>query len=301
MTIRVDSLKDAAVNDAVMMPPPNSARPSSKPGDFVPQRSIESYGLLDLYSHDAFLTVLHTPRIYEAFAEFLRSEHSSENLVFWSRCVQYKQYHRELSKSISLIDHKHLQVGAAEEINVPDRKRTEGFRQVGNLLLAMEETEQVFGSLQSEVEMMMWRDPYPRFLKHHLAYNASKSLEWHGPGKMTFKGLGECFCLTDPRYLVSCLLLIYRKPDNPIVLVSDAFIQVTGFPVSKIINHNCRFLQGQLSDRATVGRIREAITEGRESTEVFLNYRNDGTPFWNLLLVGTFPCLSISDGSATKR
>jgi hypothetical protein len=81
-------------------------------------------------------------------------------------------------------------------------------------------------------------------------------------------------------------MLTCRKPDNPIILCSDAFIQVTGFPVSKIINHNCRLLQGPLSDAATIGRIRQAIREGRESTEVFVNYRSDGTPFWNLLLVG---------------
>jgi len=61
---------------------------------------------------------------------------------------------------------------------------------------------------------------------------------------------------------------------------------VTGYPISEIINHNCRFLQGQLSDKSTVSRIREAIREGRESIEVFLNYRQDGTPFWNLLFVG---------------
>ena len=69
-------------------------------------------------------------------------------------------------------------------------------------------------------------------------------------------------------------------------LCSDAFVQVTGYTVSQIINHNCRFLQGPLSDPATVNRIRQAIKDGRESTEVFLNYRHDGTPFWNLLLVG---------------
>jgi len=44
----------------------------------TPERSIESYGLLDLYSYNAFHTVLHTPRLYDAFAAFLRSEHSFE-------------------------------------------------------------------------------------------------------------------------------------------------------------------------------------------------------------------------------
>jgi len=88
------------------------------------------------------------------------------------------------------------------------------------------------------------------------------------------------------KYRFSEYLLITRRQNNPIELCSDAFIQVTGFPVAKIINHNCRFLQGSLSDKATVNRIRLSIDQGKESTEVFLNYRYDGTPFWNLLLVG---------------
>jgi PAS domain-containing protein len=261
-------------------------RSSHKHTDFSPERSIESYGLLDLYSRAAFLTVLHTPRIYDSFSAFLCTEHSSENLVFWTRCELYKQRQRNLSDSLQLIDRQHLQVNSEEELNICHRSKTRGIQKLTNALHVLEETDRVFEELQDEVEMLMWRDTYPRFLKHHMAYNASKSLE--NPGRMSaLNGLGECFCLTDPRCVPMPLAQAdSRKPDNPIVMVSDAFIQVTGYPVSKIINHNCRFLQGSLSDRATIGRIRDAIKQGRESTEIFLNYRIDGTPFWNLLLVG---------------
>lgn len=93
------------------------------------------------------------------------------------------------------------------------KTRVEGVNKVEGMLLLCHETENVFEELRKEVEMLMWRDSYPRFLKHHLAYNASKSLEWY-PGKtFTFKGLGECFCITNPRsiplsrvFLVSFLL-----------------------------------------------------------------------------------------------
>lgn len=171
--------------------------------EFIPERSIESYGLLDLYSHDAFLTVLHTPRIYAAFAVFLHSEHSSENLAFWSRCERYKQLNREISQAVSVIDKDHLQEGAIEEVNVNHRSRMEGISKAKSMTLAMEENLEAYCDLQKEVEMLMWRDSYPRFLKHHLAYNASKSLEWSPGRTYTFKGLGECFCLTDPRYSFS--------------------------------------------------------------------------------------------------
>jgi Regulator of G protein signaling domain len=197
-------LDSKVVGKEILVSGGTDRRISHKHTNFALERSIESYGLLDLYSYDAFHTVLHTPRIYDAFAEFLRFEHSSENLIFWSRCERYKEYHQELCTSISLIDHKHLPIGASEEINVSDRGRKDGILKVGNTLLALEETDQMFGNLQSEVEMTMWRDSYPRFLKHQsLAYNASRSLGWPGLGRMEFNGLGECFCLTDPQCVLA--------------------------------------------------------------------------------------------------
>jgi PAS domain-containing protein len=287
MTVTVDGGGEVRMKRrGSIIPMASEYQLTMKHTEFTPERSIESYGLLDLYSHHAFLTVLHTPRIYDAFAVFLRSEHSSENLTFWSRCARYIRLNREISQAVTTIDNDHLQEGAIEEVNVAHRFKMEGISKAKSVILAMEETLETYRDLQKEVEMLMWRDSYPRFLKHHLAYNASKSLEWSPTRMYTFKGLGECFCLTDPRYALGEAWLIIRKPDNPITLCSEAFVQVTGYPVSQIINHNCRFLQGSLSDPATVNRIRQAIKDGRESTEVFLNYRHDRTPFWNLLLVG---------------
>ena len=173
--------------------------PSPKYAEFNPERSTGSYGLLDLYSHEAFLTVLHTPRMYSAFANFLESEHSSENLAFWSRAERYRQLNREMFEVVSVADTFHLEEGSPEEINVSYRARIEGIQKAKNMMLVLEESLGVFNELQRELEMLMWRDSYPRFLKHYLAYNASRSLEWY-PGKAySFKGLGECFCITDPK------------------------------------------------------------------------------------------------------
>ncbi|MGF1551726.1 MAG: PAS domain-containing protein [Paracoccaceae bacterium] len=74
-------------------------------------------------------------------------------------------------------------------------------------------------------------------------------------------------------------------PDNPIVFANDAFLRLTGYPEREALGRNCRFLQGPDTDRETVRRLREGI-EAREvvRTEI-LNYRRDGTPFWNELHV----------------
>ena len=52
-----------------------------------------------------------------------------------------------------------------------------------------------------------------------------------------------------------------------------------------VLGRNCRFLQGPRTDGASVRRIRERLAAGREHCETFVNYRRDGSPFMNLLMV----------------
>ncbi len=77
-----------------------------------------------------------------------------------------------------------------------------------------------------------------------------------------------------------------RKPDNPIVFANDSFCRLTGYARGEIIGRNCRFLQGPGTDAEAVQRIREAV-ENKKSVQVdLLNYRKNGEPFWNRLLLG---------------
>ena len=74
-------------------------------------------------------------------------------------------------------------------------------------------------------------------------------------------------------------------PDNPLIYVNEGFTRLTGYPVDEVIGRNCRFLQGHDTDPSTVGEIREAIRDDRACTVEILNYRKDGTPFWNRLSI----------------
>ena len=76
-----------------------------------------------------------------------------------------------------------------------------------------------------------------------------------------------------------------RKPDTPIVFVNDAFERLTGYPRAEIIGQNCRLLQGPDTDRAAVSRIRAALAAGTEIQIDILNYRKDGSQFWNALYI----------------
>ena len=77
----------------------------------------------------------------------------------------------------------------------------------------------------------------------------------------------------------------YTKPDNPIIYANAGFERLTGYAVDDIIGKNCRFLQGPDTDRRALDEIQMGIKEERPVTVELLNYRKDGTKFWNRLAI----------------
>jgi PAS domain S-box-containing protein len=86
------------------------------------------------------------------------------------------------------------------------------------------------------------------------------------------------------------------REDNPIVFVNKAFQDFTGYRMSEAIGRNCRFLQGEKTDPRTVARMRDALAKGEDVSVDILNYRKDGSPFWNRLMIG-----SLEDNDGTHR
>jgi PAS domain S-box-containing protein len=76
-----------------------------------------------------------------------------------------------------------------------------------------------------------------------------------------------------------------RLPARPLIYANDGFERLTGYPVGEVLGRNCRFLQGPESDPTAVPEIRAAIAEQRECIVEILNYRRDGSSFWNRLSV----------------
>lgn len=76
-----------------------------------------------------------------------------------------------------------------------------------------------------------------------------------------------------------------QQPDNPIVLANRSFLEETGYAADEVIGRNCRMLQGGGTDPAAVSQVRNALKDQREITIELLNYRKDGTPFWNQLYI----------------
>lgn len=75
-----------------------------------------------------------------------------------------------------------------------------------------------------------------------------------------------------------------KQADCPIVLANHAFLELSGYTADQVIGRNCRFLQGPKTDPAAIDAIRQGLAANQDTISVeLLNYRRDGTTFWNQL------------------
>ncbi|MDA8363866.1 MAG: EAL domain-containing protein [Gammaproteobacteria bacterium] len=73
--------------------------------------------------------------------------------------------------------------------------------------------------------------------------------------------------------------------DQACIYVNAAFTQITGYPAAEAIGRNCRFLQGPETEPAAVARVHAALAKFEAVNADILNYRKDGSPFWNALAI----------------
>lgn len=93
-----------------------------------------------------------------------------------------------------------------------------------------------------------------------------------GVVKHAIERTSESITITDP-----------HLPDAPLIYANPAFYRVTGYSPEETLGRNCRFLQGPDTDPQTVATIRRTLEARKECVVELLNYRKDGTPWWNRL------------------
>jgi PAS domain S-box-containing protein len=76
-----------------------------------------------------------------------------------------------------------------------------------------------------------------------------------------------------------------RLPDNPIVAANAAFARLTLYAPSEVIGRNCRFLAGPGTDPAGSAVLRSGIEKALPAITEIVNYRKDGSPFWNAVMI----------------
>lgn len=82
------------------------------------------------------------------------------------------------------------------------------------------------------------------------------------------------FVITDP-----------SLPDNPIIFASKGFLDLCGYQLEEVLGRNCRFLQGPNTDPKQVEALRNGIMAGSDTSVCLLNYRADGSQFYNQIFV----------------
>ena len=109
---------------------------------------------------------------------------------------------------------------------------------------------------------------------------------WHQTERLhAGTGKGDPFAAAIRATRMPMIITDPRQADNPVVFANDAFLTLTGYPREEVLGVNCRFLQGPETDKASVALVRSAVEGRRDIAVDLLNYRKDGSTFWNALYV----------------
>jgi PAS domain S-box-containing protein len=78
-----------------------------------------------------------------------------------------------------------------------------------------------------------------------------------------------------------------QHDDFLVTYVNKAFETLTGYPAEEVLGRNCRFLQGKDTDPAAISAISKALSNEQPTIVTLLNYKKDGTPFYNQLTLNS--------------
>jgi PAS domain S-box-containing protein len=99
-------------------------------------------------------------------------------------------------------------------------------------------------------------------------------------------------CIADGRHMrlvtdspIPSVISDPRMPDNPIIACNAAFCELTGYPPEEVVGRNCRFLSGPATEPWLTEEIRRGVREHRPVLVEILNYKRNGQPFRNAVLV----------------
>ena len=186
------------------------------------------------------------------------------------------------------------QLTEQQKVERRERNREHAKRSRLRKKFLLESLQEQINGLNSEIDMLK------NIIKKEIPDKAEQLLETVSAPKGKFtplpmpSGFGPVKTLMEPDFrLMSALSGSQQNfaisdptlPDNPIVYVSQGFLELTGYTLDQVLGRNCRFLQGPGTDQSAVDVIRKGIREGVDTSVCLLNYKADGTPFWNQFFV----------------
>lgn len=122
-------------------------------------------------------------------------------------------------------------------------------------------------------------------LKRHIDVDKAKNISEHNDyiGTAPFEVQKDLFFSAIEMTRMPMVVTNPLLPDNPIVFANQAFSNTTGYDLEEVIGHNCKFLQGENTSAETVQKISKALYNRTDISVEILNYRKDGSTFWNAL------------------
>jgi PAS domain S-box-containing protein len=232
-----------------------------KPPTSKPKESLETLSLL-LHSEDYLKVLTSDTRLLARFTTFL-SRYKSD-------IAHLITQHLETEKVIKAVSYANAIASALVKNNLPKI----------DTISPVVEISSSFSEASKHAFYTLLEIALPAWVTYSLIKSATSCLTAEITGQSTaltydlIGGLSEAFTISDP-----------KLPDNPLVYASDEFYRLTGYSRDNVLGHNCRFLQGPKTKRESTQRLKKAIDAGEEICETLLNYRRDGTPFVNVLLL----------------
>lgn len=214
-----------------------------------------------MFSSEHLRTIFNDPKLLLKFTGFLNSNRP--------KSIAILIYYLDALKAIRAIEYANAIAEALDPIR--GHEFTHQVAQPTKNTELQEKADAAFDILA--------REDLPAFISHTWVQVVSISIQRRITGTLAphlreaSEGLAEVFCLTDP-----------GRTDNPIVFASEEFVRMTQYGMNYVIGRNCRFLQGPKTNPHSVRRLAMSVQNQREHTEVFVNYRRDGSPFMNLLM-----------------
>ncbi|KAK0619942.1 hypothetical protein B0T14DRAFT_537563 [Immersiella caudata] len=235
--------------------------------------------LPSFFGPDVIKMAFSNPTTGQRLCQFARSRHCAADVEFLMKVDEFSRAFGNMTSLISQISTNFTGITATSPLALPvdlsDALKTNTKHCARTVLPPL---ERLYRDARDSVEDRLARDLYPGFVKFQLtqcmrsSMSVSRSLT--GGFKSAYPGLGDAFCLTDP-----------KKRDNPIVYASDGLLRLSGYRRREVVGRSCKMFQGLSTDSDAAHRLRESVALGRETVELIVNHRKDGSQFWNLLFV----------------
>lgn len=160
-------------------------------------KSTASQSMPDFFSSEIFQVVLHNPTTAYQLLKFSESRLCAENVEFLAKVDEYRTTLNNLAGQMAFIHKQFISPGSAYQINVNGGLLKRAHKEMKSLISsAFPSMETVFTELQDQIETLVFQDVYPRFVRHQMALSATRAL---ATDRFKYQGLGDCFCLTNPR------------------------------------------------------------------------------------------------------